>query len=46
MLSFSLDGRVHSAAKSDSLTADIIDFFLTSVGATITEMKDVELKYV
>ena len=47
-ISFSLDGRSHLAnpAKSLSLTSDLVDFFLNSVGATLTEIKEVELRLV
>ena len=44
-VSFSLAGTVHSSDGAPaSLTADIVDFFLSSVGATLTEVKDVELR--
>ena len=47
-VSFSLDGKAHlsTAHKDSSLTDDIVDFFLSSVGATLTEIKEVELKLV
>ena len=45
-VSFSLDGKAHLSThhKDSSLTDDIVDFFLSSVGATLTEIKEVELK--
>ncbi|KAL4233205.1 hypothetical protein ACF0H5_007889 [Mactra antiquata] len=44
-VSFSLNGIAHlSQENKPSLVSDIVDFFLGSVGATFTEMKDVELK--
>ena len=45
-VSFSLDGRVHTVEPKDtSFKADVVDFFLGSVGATLTEIKEVELRY-
>ena len=51
-LSFSLGGTAHLTTSSGSivphsttLRADIVDFFLNSVGVTLTEIKNVELKY-
>ncbi|KAL3882618.1 hypothetical protein ACJMK2_028943 [Sinanodonta woodiana] len=45
-ISFSLHGTVHESIKTDQTTivSDIFEFFLSSVGATLTEMKDVELR--
>ena len=45
-VSFSLDGKVHAVLPPEgkSVKSDIIDFFLNSVGATLTEIKEVELK--
>ncbi|KAK3591108.1 hypothetical protein CHS0354_035920 [Potamilus streckersoni] len=45
-ISFSLHGTVHESVRSDQMTivSDIFEFFLSSVGATLTEMKDVELR--
>ncbi|XP_053396044.1 intermembrane lipid transfer protein VPS13A-like isoform X3 [Mercenaria mercenaria] len=44
-ISFSLNGTSHlSQENKPSLVSDIVDFFLSSVGATFTEMKDVELR--
>ncbi len=45
-VSFSLDGHVHSVKehKGSSITSDVVDFFLNSVGATFTEIKEVELR--
>jgi hypothetical protein len=42
-----MDGRIHAAQPEglESVTKDILDFFFTSVGATLTEVKDVELRY-
>ena len=45
-VSLSLDGRVHSVEPRDtSFKADVVDFFLSSIGATLTEIKEVELRY-
>ena len=46
-VSFSMDGRIHSSQPqgADSVTSDLLDFFFNSVGATLTEIKDVELRY-
>jgi hypothetical protein len=46
-ISLSMDGRGHTrdVSSRDSVTADIVDFFLISLGAKLTDMKDVELKY-
>ena len=45
-VSFSLNGNAHvHGPKPSTFKSDIIDFFLTSVGATFTEMSDVELRY-
>lgn len=44
-VSFSLNGPAHlSQENKPSIVSDVVDFFLSSVGATFTEMKDVELK--
>ena len=44
-VSFSLNGTAHVAKENKpTIVSDIVDFFLSSVGATLTEMKDVELK--
>ncbi|KAL8570903.1 hypothetical protein ACOMHN_023576 [Nucella lapillus] len=44
-VSFSLNGTAHvQNNKPSSFKSDIIDFFLTSVGATFTEITDVELR--
>ena len=44
-VSLSLDGRVHTVEPKDtSFRADVVDFFLSSVGATLTEIKEVELR--
>ena len=45
-LSLSMDGRarVVDHGSQESVTSDVIDFFLNSVGAKLTDMKDVELK--
>ncbi|KAG1650405.1 Vacuolar protein sorting-associated protein 13C [Nymphon striatum] len=44
-LSFSLRGTVYKSKLEDpSFSQDIVDFFLESVGATFSEVKDVELK--
>ncbi|GFO42661.1 vacuolar protein sorting-associated protein 13c [Plakobranchus ocellatus] len=50
-LSFSLGGTAHLTTfsgsvvpQSTTLRADIVDFFLNSVGVTLTEIKNVELK--
>lgn len=44
-ISFSLDGTVHQLApQSNSFPSDFIQFFLNSVGATLSEIKDVELR--
>lgn len=50
-LSFSLGGTAHLTTfsgsvvpHSNSLRSDIVDFFLNSVGVTLTEIKNVELK--
>ena len=44
-VSFSLNGTAHlSLENKPSIVSDLVDFFLTTVGATFTEMKDVELK--
>lgn len=44
-VSLSLDGRVHTVEKQKpSLKADVVDFFLSSIGATLTEIKEVELR--
>ncbi|BFZ09736.1 hypothetical protein BsWGS_12775 [Bradybaena similaris] len=49
-LSFSLYSKVHmppgnqTKAQSSSITGDIVDFFLNSVGVTLTEIKNVELR--
>ena len=46
-VSFSLNGTAHVAKENKpTIVSDIVDFFLSSVGATLTEMKDVELKLV
>ncbi len=45
-VSLSLDGRVHTVEPAKpSFKSDIVDFFLSSVGATLTEIKEVELRY-
>ena len=45
-VSLSLDGRVHSVEPRDtSFKADVVDFFLSSIGATLTEIKEVGLRY-
>ncbi|WAR06888.1 VP13A-like protein [Mya arenaria] len=44
-ISFSLNGTPHMSQENQpTIVSDIIDFLLGSVGATFTEMKDVELK--
>nr|KAG5703288.1 hypothetical protein BaRGS_025530 [Batillaria attramentaria] len=44
-VSFSLNGTPHiQNSKPTTFKADVIDFFLTSVGATLTEITDVELR--
>lgn len=44
-VSFSLNGVAHVAHEVPStFTSDILDFFLSSVGVTLTEVKDVELR--
>ena len=46
-VSFSLNGTAHVAKENKpTIVSDIVDFFLSSVGATLTEMKDVELRLV
>lgn len=43
--SFSPRGIVHKAEPDPwSLQQDVVDFFLNSIGATLTEVKDVELR--
>ncbi|CAL1544729.1 unnamed protein product [Lymnaea stagnalis] len=47
-LSFSLNGKAYLApvnhVQNSSLKGDIVDFFLNSVGVTLTEIKNVELR--
>lgn len=45
-LSFSLRGNVHRAKQDDSLTLrqDILDFLINSIGAILTDIRDLELK--
>ncbi|XP_048240040.1 vacuolar protein sorting-associated protein 13A-like isoform X2 [Haliotis rufescens] len=44
-VSFSLNGTPHMVnQKPSTFTSDIVDFFLNSVGATLTEIKAVELR--
>ena len=44
-VSFSLNGTAHvHNSRPSTFKSDIIDFFLTSVGATLTEITDVELR--
>ncbi|XP_064629495.1 intermembrane lipid transfer protein VPS13A-like isoform X5 [Lineus longissimus] len=44
-VSFSLGGKAYQANKPPaSFASDIIDFFLNSIGVTLTEIKDVELR--
>ena len=44
-VSFSLNGTPHVVNRGpSSFASDIIDFFLNSVGATLTEIKGVELR--
>lgn len=49
-VSLSLDGRAHLSTSSSvdnsnaSVTSDIVDFFLNSVGAKLIDVKDVELR--
>ena len=44
-VSFSLNGTAYVAKENrPTIVSDIIDFFLSSVGATLTEITDVELK--
>ena len=47
-ISFSLDGQVHRAnpVVDTSFGNDLINFFLTSVGATLTEIRDVDIRFV
>ena len=47
-ISFSLDGRIHRSNNiaDTSFGSDLINFFLTSVGATFTEIRDVEIRFV
>lgn len=46
-VSFSLNGTAHvHSSKPSTFRSDIIEFFLTSVGATLTEITDVELRLV
>lgn len=46
-LSFSPRGTTHkSVSDFGSLPQDILDVFLNSIGATLSEVKDVELRYV
>jgi hypothetical protein len=46
-VSFSLNGTAHvQKDKPSTFRSDIVDFFLTSVGATLTEITDVELRLV
>jgi len=46
-ISFSLNGTAHlSQQNRPTVVSDVIDFLLASVGATFTEMKDIELKSV
>jgi vacuolar protein sorting-associated protein 13A/C len=45
-LSFSVNGNVHTDDKEEYKTADsILNFFLESIGATITEFKDVKFRF-
>ncbi|XP_052241928.1 intermembrane lipid transfer protein VPS13A-like isoform X2 [Dreissena polymorpha] len=44
-VSFSLNGAAHMSQENrPTIVSDVVDFFLGSVGATFTEMKDVQLK--
>ena len=44
-ISFSLDGHVHQVnPQTSSFPSDMVQFFLNSVGATLTEIKEVELR--
>ena len=44
-VSFSLNGTPHVVNdKKATLVSDILEFILNSIGATLTEMKDVELR--
>jgi hypothetical protein len=44
-ISFSLGGKAYQANKPPaSFASDIIDFFLNSIGVTLTEIKDVEIR--
>ncbi|XP_025099873.1 vacuolar protein sorting-associated protein 13A-like isoform X2 [Pomacea canaliculata] len=44
-VSFSLSGTPHVMnSRPSTIRSDIIDFFLTSVGATLTDITDVELR--
>ncbi|KAH9508945.1 hypothetical protein Btru_048361 [Bulinus truncatus] len=43
-LSFSLHGKAFNSSQTSSLKGDVVDFFLNSVGVTLTEIKNVELR--
>ncbi|XP_078609633.1 intermembrane lipid transfer protein Vps13-like isoform X1 [Branchiostoma floridae x Branchiostoma japonicum] len=44
-ISFSLSGEPHlTHEQKDTITKDVVDFFLGTVGTTLTSLKDVEMK--
>ncbi|CAH1274208.1 VPS13A [Branchiostoma lanceolatum] len=44
-ISFSLSGEPHlTQEQKDTITNDVVDFFLGTVGTTLTSLKDVEMK--